>query len=97
MGEATYYLKAEFPAGVDIVRIRNDFGKLLDELAVFFSNWQAVRDSRNETPAERVAKLKERFPHVWEEFRFGDLEVKEDDAPLNPVRRGTGHHNRLQP
>src|SRR5512137_2529645 len=83
MGEATYYLKADFPAGVDVEKIAEELRKLLPELANFFDAWQSIRNDESRTPAERVADLKERFPQVWKEFGFDDLVVKDDDRPLN--------------
>ncbi len=82
MGEATYYLKATFPAGVDMGKIEQTVRKFLKEMVDFDDAWQAIRGQAG-TPMERAAQLKERFPQVWEGLNMSRIEVKPDDGALN--------------
>ena len=83
MGSAAYYLKADFPAGVDLEKVRNDAEKALLALAKFNDAWQGCREESGSTPMQRVEQLKNLFPQVWEDFSLDAIEVKPDDRVLN--------------
>ncbi len=82
MGEATYYLKATFPAGVDMGKIEEIVNKFCKEMARFDDAWQDIRHSAG-TPMERAMNLKAQFPQVWEGLKLDRLEIKPDDVVLN--------------
>jgi hypothetical protein len=83
MGSATYYLKADFPAGVDMNSVRTQAEKALLALSKFQDRWQELREPSEGTPTQRAAKLKEEFPQVWKDFNLDTIVVKDDDVPLN--------------
>ena len=82
MGSATYYLKAEYPTGVDVQKICDEAKKFLLEAARLEDAWQASRLGST-SPSQRAAELKAAFPQVWEELHLDDIRIPEDDKGMN--------------
>jgi hypothetical protein len=83
MGTAVYYLKADFPTGVDMECILEKAKKALVSMSKFQDRWQELRDRSSGTPAQRVDLLKAEFPQVWIDFNLDTVVVKPDDESLN--------------
>ena len=83
MGEATFYLKAEFKNEGD-AKIAEKIGEVvLNELNEFNNKFQSIRDNINVSIADRIGSLLDSYPLIEE---FFDLpSIKKSDVVLNEL------------
>jgi hypothetical protein len=81
MGEATYYLMAEFGSEEEAERAARYAAPILREMAEFNDAWQEIRHERDRPVAERHEALLSRFPLVRRFVRLPG--PREDDPNMN--------------
>jgi len=70
MGEATYYLLAEFETEEDAKEAGEFAGLVFEELFKFQNEWQKIRDDRRFSVEERHKMLLKKFPLVAKYIRL---------------------------
>ena len=81
MGEATFYLLAEFKSEED-AEFAEDFARIvLNELSKFFDEWQKIRQKQTISPIERHKMLLKKFPLVAKYIKLP--KPSEGDTSMN--------------
>jgi hypothetical protein len=81
MGEATYYLLAEFETSEDAKEVEEFARIVFEELSRFQDEWQTIRNTQGKSAKERHKILLKEFPLVAKYISLP--EPPDDDPPMN--------------